>query len=349
MSFAPFCFSSNQQHNALGQPIQVQRGTRQGGLSSTFIFNTVYQHIIRTLNNMTCGVTIDGTNFNTICYADDILLCSTTHTGLQCLIDKAADCISDSGLRFNPSKTKCMTFGRHSFVEEPSWTLGDQSLSTVDSITYLGVELSMRPRHHITNRIRSAQRAFYGLQGAGLHFQGLAPRTSSTIYQTGVLSVLTYGCHSIALRKTDLTNLERNHAKFIKTMLGLPTYCHNTPLLQALGINRMEHIIQAASLDLLRTSLVSNSATSKCYSFLLGCNSSYTKNTLVGRVRNYCGQNNINVNRYNFNDNYRTLVRKQLKSHVKDGVNGHIDSIRTCLLNYDWQNRNIVHHLVKPF
>ena len=38
---------------------------------------------------MNHGITISGYNLNAICYADDILLCSVTSTGLQKLIDDA--------------------------------------------------------------------------------------------------------------------------------------------------------------------------------------------------------------------------------------------------------------------
>jgi hypothetical protein len=74
-------------NHQLGPPIQVQRGTRQGGLSSPFLFNVFYQDMIAQLSSMDCGVQIAGNRFNTFCYADDVLLASTTPSGLQSLTD----------------------------------------------------------------------------------------------------------------------------------------------------------------------------------------------------------------------------------------------------------------------
>ena len=74
---------------SLSDKICVKRGTRQGGLTSPFIFNLFYKDLIEDLNKCNYGITINGFNFNVMCYADDILLCSVTNYGLQCLIDRA--------------------------------------------------------------------------------------------------------------------------------------------------------------------------------------------------------------------------------------------------------------------
>ena len=74
-------------NNITGNKISVNRGTRQGGLTSPFIFNLFYQNLIDKLNTCNCGITIGGYNYNAICYADDILSCSTTSSGLQTLIN----------------------------------------------------------------------------------------------------------------------------------------------------------------------------------------------------------------------------------------------------------------------
>ena len=45
----------------LGNPIRVMKGTRQGGLSCTFLFNLVYKDMIRTLQSTVGGFTRDNT------------------------------------------------------------------------------------------------------------------------------------------------------------------------------------------------------------------------------------------------------------------------------------------------
>ena len=83
------------------------KGTRQGGLSSPFLFNLFHQYLINELSNSADGIKIKNVSYNVFCYADDILPASLTVTGLQSMsnlhvVDKY---ISEYGLRINHLKT----------------------------------------------------------------------------------------------------------------------------------------------------------------------------------------------------------------------------------------------------
>jgi hypothetical protein len=191
----------------------VLRGTRQGGLSSPFLFNLFYEDLVSTLNAQACGVRIAGNNFNVHCYADDLLLVSTSTSGLQHLIDAAVSYIADHGLRFNPAKSLCMVYGEASSTlsPQPRWTIDGENIPiTEDGMCYLGAILSRNGSAHAEKRMKSTMKAFYGLQGAGLHLHGLAPHVSARLYDVGVRTVLTYGCGSVhidskAMRKMEST------------------------------------------------------------------------------------------------------------------------------------------------
>ena len=86
----------------------MHQRTRQG-MSSPLIFNLLYQDLVSDLSEMHCGIAINNITYNLCCYVDDLLLCSLSVTGLQKLIN---------GLRINPTKTKCVAYGRvHSQTE----------------------------------------------------------------------------------------------------------------------------------------------------------------------------------------------------------------------------------------
>ena len=88
------------------------------------------------------------------CYADDLLLCSLTATGLQNMINIANRYIYNFGLSFNPSKTECLIYGPCTLEPHPKWTLNEVILNEVDHVNYLGVTLSYRkPSLHAMNRI----------------------------------------------------------------------------------------------------------------------------------------------------------------------------------------------------
>ena len=73
----------------LRSSISVREGTRQGGLSSPFLFNILYLDLIEELNNINAGSYINDINYNVFCYADDIMLSSLIDSGLQTLVSAA--------------------------------------------------------------------------------------------------------------------------------------------------------------------------------------------------------------------------------------------------------------------
>jgi hypothetical protein len=107
----------------LGSSIMIEKGTRQGGLSSPFLFNLIYQDLVNELSLCIGGISIGSMSFNAFNYADDILLASLTVTRLQRLIDVAQRYISDHGLLFNPSKTICSVFGKCTLEPTPVFIL----------------------------------------------------------------------------------------------------------------------------------------------------------------------------------------------------------------------------------
>ena len=105
----------------INEAVQIYKGTRQGGLSSQFIFNRLYQDLVDILSNNNCGISINNMTYNLCCYADNLLLCSLSVPGLQTLIEDANDHITRDGLRFHPSKTKCVMFGQSSLQHKGSY------------------------------------------------------------------------------------------------------------------------------------------------------------------------------------------------------------------------------------
>ena len=126
---------------------------------------------------MNAGIVIGNTTYNVFCYADDLLLTSTSLTGLQRMIDKANEYIVSHGLCFNPSKTECMTFGKPLLDKPTPWTLNDSELNIVSKMKYLEVVLPNDSCSHAEERLKSCRQSFYSLQGSGLCHRGLSTET----------------------------------------------------------------------------------------------------------------------------------------------------------------------------
>ena len=338
-------------NNVLSNPIKIEKGTRQGGLSSPFLFNLFYQDLIVLLSNAGGGVKIRSHSYNVFCYADDILLTSSTVTGLQNLITLSDDYITSHGLRFNPTKTQCVIYGKNTFVSNPLWYLNNVELQVANEITYLGICLSNNPSGHSNMRIKACRKAFYALQSSGLCNGGVSPNTMSHIWNVAVQSVLTYGIQCIPLKVCDIQNLDKTQTRLLKSALGLSKYCKNTALLQALKVHKVSDLLKLYTLDLLKCHLFSNSASKHFYMFLtrqhsLGVMKGH--NDLISRCKSICNNNQISLWKYMFDVTYATRMKRNVKQFVTN--DGLIDSITTIFNNYNCDNyKMMLSMLLMPF
>ena len=339
-------------NSCLGSKINIKRGTRQGGLTSAFMFNLFYQDLIESLNDCYHGISIGCNNFNAICYADDILLCSVTSSGLQHLIDRADVYIKNHGLNFNPVKTECMIYGANPFVNGPSWILDNTSLNVVTSIRYLGTTLSYhdKAKCHILSHNVASQKAFYSLQGAGLKFQGISPELLTSVYHTAVTSILSYGCSSVYMSKSDFKFLDTIQGKHIKCMLGLKFSSRSTPLLRSLAVLPVSTVIMIDALNLYKSCLSSSSSAGNFYKMLLlNPYNKKAERTLMGRVLSYINNTGLDFISYLCNNNYvENFKQSQIVHNDLDGL---CDSIRLLVFNgkYDNSSRALLQNLLNTF
>ena len=338
-------------NNCLSNVIRFHRGTRQGGISSPFLFNIFYQDLIDELSTTIGGINICNCTYNVFCYADDILLTSTTITGLQRLIDVSERYISAHGLRFNPTKTQCIVFGKNNFINNPKWTLNNTVLEITDEIMYLGASLSKNSSNHVNSRIKACRRAFYSLQSAGLCKGGLSPGAIADIWKVALQPVLLYATQSMSLRRSDRIALELTQSRLVKSSLGLSKFCKNTPLFQALDIQKISDIIDGYTLNILKSHFNNDSRSRKLYACLLKKHSigeMVGHNDLITRSNNICQHYNISMWKFVFDDKYSNLCKRKVKclNNINDGLS---DSIQYLLNNYNDGNRKMLQMLLSPF
>ena len=132
-------------------------------------------------------------------------MASLSTAGLQQLIDTASSFIKAGGLNFNPSKTVCTIFGNHHLTTAPKWILDDTILTEEKQVKYLGSILSNNPTDHVESRCKSAWKALYALQSAGLCKNGVDPCTIAHIYNVAIKSLLSYGCAAVGLSDKHVT------------------------------------------------------------------------------------------------------------------------------------------------
>lgn len=330
---------------ASSKHIPINIGTKQGGITSPLLFNLFYRQLIEKLNKIDCGIKACGVSFNVFCYADDVLLTSLTITGLQKLINAANEFIRSYGMSFNASKTVCKTFGKCTLIDKPAWSLNNTLLKESEVLSYLGTNLAETSQSHVHERIRKTRRAFYSLQPAGLCPHGVSPSVTAHLWNLAVRPVLMYGCATIFVDKTRLSELEKTQSLLIKTSLGLPKCCKHSDLLAALGIPKVSTSLVISHLNIFKRSIL-NSVKARTFYLNLSRSGNMIKNMMISTVLEHAREYDINILRFLIDDAYSKTVNNNLKRKTVSGVT---DTINYLLHDFNDQNQELLKLLLLPF
>ena len=330
----------------LSDEIPVCKGTKQGGLTSPYMFNIFYMDLINILSKQQGDITIGCHKYNAFCYADDILLTSITVSGLQA---SAVLFIENHGLRFNPEKTSCFIKGKNPFYVEPKWHINNVQLSIQNTVNYLGVTMgSNNVNDHINARISSCRKSFYSMQNAGLCDKGLRIGTALNIFNSTCRNALIYGCESVYLSKQNLNDINKLQAKLLKCMIGIGPSYRTTVLLDALKTQKVSDIIDCNNLVLFNNLLGTCSA-ARSFNLFMIKKRKYCPGTLLDRVNKICQSNNINMSKFIYDRDYINIIKRKFHQNVSDGLNGIVDSLRTLFMGDRHKNLPLIKLLLKAF
>lgn len=205
--------------NDLSEPFVTLDGLRQGDALSTLLFNVALEGAIRRTNIRSSG-TLANSLVQILAFADDIDIVGRTEASVNETYLELKFEAAKVGLEINETKTKFMTTdnpGGHRQVHQ----IGDQNFEVVDHFVYLGASIRADgdTSAEIKRRIMLANRCYYGLQ-KHLRSRQLFKNTKCTIYKTLIRPVLTYGCESWPLTRSDENMLLRFERKVLRAIFG---------------------------------------------------------------------------------------------------------------------------------
>jgi len=340
-------FVSIKLNGSLGRKLKVERGVRQGGITSPWMFNIFYEDLVKNVNVMNCGLNICDKRFNIFCYADDLLVASTTTTGLQALMDTCERYVKDHGLSFNASKTCCTIVGKSPIIGDPQFMLNNTAVKLTETFKYLGAELGNKGASiHVNNRIKATNAAYYKFQSAGMHSGGLSPEAAKHAYLLAIQPTLIYAAHAIHMTSTDVQKIESVHGRILKTSLGLSKFSRTSPLLAALNIQRLERVVENQTLNLMRRCMTGNSLASTFYWTLYKCGNINGK-TLLGRSSDIFKKYGLNFSKVIFSDVLNVNTKSVIYENNPKGKNGLVDSLCAIFNDYTIVNQQFARLLLR--
>ena len=131
-----------------------------------------------------------------------------------------------------------MISGNVSFIDEPNWFLGTETIQKSDSIDILGTVFSTSSS--CNKRAQACRCAMLGLTSVARCYPGLSTDVKANLYKTIGLPSLLYGIESVLLNQTLMRSLECAQPNIVKNIMGFDKRSHHSNLLHAVRIDNVE-------------------------------------------------------------------------------------------------------------
>ena len=129
--------------NRCTQFFLCSKGLRQGCPLSPNLFNIYVNDLFNRLNNVnTHPPYLNNEQITALMYADDLIILSLSHEGLQTCLDELNRYCKEWSLKVNNEKTKCIKFLKVSKLYNKSFNTGNTPLENVKEFTYLRITIN---------------------------------------------------------------------------------------------------------------------------------------------------------------------------------------------------------------
>jgi hypothetical protein len=182
--------------HGITEGFKTEIGIKQGDGLSPLLFCLFIDDLAAEFNENCFPPSLGEQKINCLLYADDLILMSTTPTGLQNSLNALQQYCQKWHLEINTSKTKTMVFESQCTTPQNfSFTFGNRVIEKTDGYTYLGIYFdktgSLKPAVSILKD--KAQKAWFSarktLVGNNFHSAPLMLK----VFDTVVRPITTYG------------------------------------------------------------------------------------------------------------------------------------------------------------
>ena len=231
-------------------------GVKQGCTMSPILSNR-YQNDLHDIFNDACDpVQLGEDSISSVSWADDLLLLSTSVTGLQRCLDLLHAYCYKWGLHVNTLKTKAMVLTKQRYKTE-RFMYNGTLLECVKSFNYLGFDISRNGKFSnlINDRVLKAEKTSNMVLQAIMTDKNVSVKLLLSLFDKQIYPILSYGCSVWSLPYThnliylDAQNENQNARNIVSNIL-FNLLEKNMPIRYARRIGRKTTgIIDQFSLD----------------------------------------------------------------------------------------------------
>lgn len=223
-------------------PIKPSKGVRQGCSLSPTLFNLFISDLPSfLLENSKVSVELQQYLLSCLLWADDLVLFSSSSSGLNKIIDSLRVYCERWNLNVNYDKTKVVEF-KNSYLRkdhfDQKYFFGCKEIHKTDSYTYLGISFhkSGKCSFSAADIVNKAKKAIFKLKNElPIPFHQNV-QLSLKLFDSMIAPILTYGCEMWGFESTKQSNcIDIFHQKFCREVLGVSKKSANLGVLGELG------------------------------------------------------------------------------------------------------------------
>nr|XP_047139003.1 uncharacterized protein LOC124814939 [Hydra vulgaris] len=198
----------------------LKQGVRQGSILSPYLYNVYTEKLLEIIkNDNVVGTSIHGNFTGVVAYADDIILLSSTLSGLKRMI---TSCSSYNNLLLSGKRQ----------LTSYKITIDDHQIIANEKLNQLGFTWDTQKslfaslnRTNINNRISKFQTTVQTLIQSGIRF--VNPSSIIQLYTSLAVPTLTYGLELCENRKITMQRLNKLGRNAVKSFFNVSKYSKN--------------------------------------------------------------------------------------------------------------------------
>ena len=221
--------STRMRMNTIHDPILVNRGLLQGGITSPYLFNIYINDLVDEL---------DKNAFEVLAYADDLAIICTGYDELINVMNILDKWSMENEIKINKKKSGILIFKNN---RKNYKFINDYPVKSF--YRYLGVRIddNLNPRPHLLQVEKKLNG--YLSRNRWLIKQYFTPKTMVYLAQCFQISRLSYGMSIFLDKGKIIDTVERLSMKYVKSIVGVDRNVSNVRMRLALGIPKLEHLL----------------------------------------------------------------------------------------------------------
>ena len=199
------------------KPFHAGVGLRQGCVLPPLLF-IVYMNWIDKYSQADECATIGNRKISRLLFADDLVLLSSTESGLQRALNRFADACNTAGMKISTAKTEVLPLSRN--PNQCVVQVNGATQKLVEKFKYLGVAFTSdgRQDEELDTQIGKASAVMRALHYSVVMKRELSKKAKLSFFKAVFVPILTYGHESWVMTKRMRSQVQASEMRFLRTI-----------------------------------------------------------------------------------------------------------------------------------